>query len=221
IEVYNGEGERTWAAEYDIYGRIRTQLEGKAADCPFRYQGQYEDEETGLYYNRFRYYSPDEGIYLSQDPIGLAGGMQLYGYVKDVNSGVDVWGLSECARVEYINLKNLRWTQRTAGGRGRADVMRASMKVNGYKGDPIDVVETPVGLVTVDHTRAAVALELGITQIPARIHKLSETLPSEMAGRFGNSKTWGDAIAYRASTQTPPLPPTGTTTPPKLPKPVI
>ncbi|TDH23956.1 RHS repeat-associated core domain-containing protein [Segetibacter sp. 3557_3] len=42
--------------------------------CLFRDQGQYEDQETGLYYNRFRYYSPDEGIYLSQDPIRLAGG---------------------------------------------------------------------------------------------------------------------------------------------------
>jgi RHS repeat-associated protein len=64
------------------------------SDCPFRYQGQYEDAETGLYYNRFRYYSPEEGMYLSQDPIGLAGNNPtLYGYVKDVNSWVDVFGL--------------------------------------------------------------------------------------------------------------------------------
>jgi RHS repeat-associated protein len=63
-------------------------------DCPFRYQGQYEDSETGLYYNRFRYYDPDSGNYLSQDPIGLAGNNPtLYGYVKDPNSWVDVFGL--------------------------------------------------------------------------------------------------------------------------------
>ncbi|QPA56734.1 RHS repeat-associated core domain-containing protein [Lysinibacillus sphaericus] len=42
---------------------------------PFRYQGQYEDEETGLYYNRFRYYSPTEGMYTQKDPIGLKGGL--------------------------------------------------------------------------------------------------------------------------------------------------
>ncbi|SUB89296.1 Cell wall-associated polypeptide CWBP200 [Porphyromonas macacae] len=42
-------------------------------NCPFRYQGQYEDEETGLYYNRFRYYDPNAGNYISQDPIGLEG----------------------------------------------------------------------------------------------------------------------------------------------------
>lgn len=42
----------------------------------------------------FRYYSPDEGIYISQDPIRLAGNNPtLYGYVKDVNSWVDVFGL--------------------------------------------------------------------------------------------------------------------------------
>jgi RHS repeat-associated protein len=70
------------------------------SDCPFRYQRQYEDSETGLYYNRFRYYSPDEGNYLSQDPIGLEGGMKLYGYVHDLNSGLDLFGL-ELVRVYY------------------------------------------------------------------------------------------------------------------------
>ena len=63
------------------------------SDCPFRYQGQYEDRETGLYYNRFRYYSPDDGVYLSQDPIRLNGGLNLYGYVRDTNAWVDVFGL--------------------------------------------------------------------------------------------------------------------------------
>jgi RHS repeat-associated protein len=65
------------------------------ADCPFRYQGQYEDSETGLYYNRFRYYDADMGGYLSQDPIGLDGGRAFYSYVKDVNYFVDRLGLVE------------------------------------------------------------------------------------------------------------------------------
>ena len=62
-------------------------------ECPFRFQGQYEDAETGLYYNRFRYYDPSIGSYLSQDPIGLMGGMQLYSYVHDTNSWTDALGL--------------------------------------------------------------------------------------------------------------------------------
>ncbi len=61
----------------------------------FRYQGQYFDSETDLCYNRYRYYSPETGSYISQDPIGLAGGNPtLYGYVKDVNSWIDVLGLA-------------------------------------------------------------------------------------------------------------------------------
>jgi len=64
------------------------------SNIDFRYQGQYEDVETGLYYNRFRWYSPDEGMYISQDPIGINGGFALYGYVKDVNSWIDSFGLA-------------------------------------------------------------------------------------------------------------------------------
>ncbi len=62
---------------------------------PFRYQGQYYDEETNLCYNRFRYYNPESGTYISKDPIGLAGGFALYAYVKDVNRFVDIFGLNE------------------------------------------------------------------------------------------------------------------------------
>jgi RHS repeat-associated protein len=81
--------------DLDIYGKVRT-FEGRSlSECPFRYQGQYQDEETGLYYNRFRYYDPDEGMYISQDPIGLEGNNPtLYGYVIDVNSWVDILGFS-------------------------------------------------------------------------------------------------------------------------------
>ena len=72
--------------EFDIYGKIRTFAGRSLNDCPFRCQGQYEDSETGLYYNRFRYYSPDEGMYISQDPIGLEGNNPtLYGYTIDSN----------------------------------------------------------------------------------------------------------------------------------------
>ena len=65
----------------------------------FRYPGQYEDNETGLSYNRFRYYDAGEGVYISRDPIGLAGGNPtLYGYVGDVNGAVDPFGLAEIFR---------------------------------------------------------------------------------------------------------------------------
>jgi RHS repeat-associated protein len=93
-QMYDEKGQLVWETHLDIYGKVRTFAGRSLSDCPFRYQGQYEDAETGLYYNRFRYYSPEEGMYLSKDPIGLAGNNPtLYGYVKDVNSWVDILGL--------------------------------------------------------------------------------------------------------------------------------
>ncbi|MWW26846.1 DUF6531 domain-containing protein [Algibacter lectus] len=94
VEMYNSEGKKIWSVEYDIYGKVRKLAIGSLEDCPFRYQGQYEDVETGLYYNRFRYYSADEGVYISQDPIGLEGNNpNLYAYVYDSNSQFDPLGL--------------------------------------------------------------------------------------------------------------------------------
>ena len=51
-------GELTWSAEIGAWGDLRS-VEGDRFACPFRWPGQYEDAETGLYYNRFRYYDPD------------------------------------------------------------------------------------------------------------------------------------------------------------------
>ena len=90
-EAYDEEGEKVWARELDLYGNA---IAGDSSFIPFLYQGQYYDEEIGLAYNRFRYYNPETGAYISQDPIGLAGGNPtLYGYVKDSNWWVDVFGL--------------------------------------------------------------------------------------------------------------------------------
>jgi RHS repeat-associated protein len=68
---------------------------GNKGMVPFLFQGQYYDRETGLAYNRFRYYSPKMGMYISQDPIGLAGkNPTLYGYVANPNIWVDIFGLA-------------------------------------------------------------------------------------------------------------------------------
>ena len=63
---------------------------------PFLFQGQYLDSETELVYNRFRYYAPSIGAYISHDPIGLAGNNPtLYAFVKNVNTEMDVLRLDE------------------------------------------------------------------------------------------------------------------------------
>jgi RHS repeat-associated protein len=59
-----------------------------------RFQGQYFDEETGLHYNRFRYYDPDVGRFINQDPIGYLGGANLFRYTPNPTGWVDVSGLS-------------------------------------------------------------------------------------------------------------------------------
>ncbi|WP_152513862.1 RHS repeat-associated core domain-containing protein, partial [Treponema pedis] len=66
---------------------------------------QYFDSETDLCYNRFRYYEPNAGAYISQDPIGLAGGLNVYAYVHDSNSWVDIFGL-DCTIKEDLENKN-------------------------------------------------------------------------------------------------------------------
>ena len=103
-ERNDGEGIKVWERELDIYGRVKNV--GKGSDrsaapetgeqcfIPFRFQGQYEDKEIGLYYNRFRYYDPSLGQYTQQNPIGLAGGNPtLYGYVFNTMWELDPFGL--------------------------------------------------------------------------------------------------------------------------------
>nr|WP_323744553.1 RHS repeat-associated core domain-containing protein [Pseudomonas sp. UFMG81] len=65
-------------------------------DNPLRFQGQYYDEETGLHYNRHRYYNPQTGRYLTPDPIGLAGGVNGYLYGVNPTGWVDPLGLEAC-----------------------------------------------------------------------------------------------------------------------------
>ncbi|MBS7253683.1 DUF6531 domain-containing protein [Flavobacterium branchiicola] len=91
IQAYSQNGNLIWETDYDIYGGLKD-LKGDRSFIPFRQLGQYEDLESGLCYNRFRYYNPQMGLYLSQDPIGLLGGNALYAFVMDSNSRVDKFG---------------------------------------------------------------------------------------------------------------------------------
>ena len=112
-------GRLAWKAQLDIYGVVREEAAGigeeDATANPWRYPGQYEDPETGLYYNRFRYYDPELGRYLSEDPIGLAGGAALFGYVHDPALWRDPFGLKAC-NVELDTKKSLQASKPTAPG---------------------------------------------------------------------------------------------------------
>ena len=106
------QGKHVWGADIGVYGDLRNVVGEKAA-CPFRWPGQYEDEETGLYYNRFRYYDPEAGGYVSQDPIRLMGGLGLHRYVADSLSNTDPFGLSCNAQDELKDLGELKGKSKT------------------------------------------------------------------------------------------------------------
>nr|WP_267461080.1 RHS repeat-associated core domain-containing protein [Acinetobacter guillouiae] len=91
-----------WKAEYKAWGECKTE---KAKSSFFenseiisnniRFQGQYFDEETGLHYNRYRYYSPYVGRFVSKDPIGLLGGNNSYAYAPNPVAWIDSLGLNK------------------------------------------------------------------------------------------------------------------------------
>nr|WP_315034741.1 RHS repeat-associated core domain-containing protein [uncultured Chryseobacterium sp.] len=92
-QAYNNTGELVWQRELGIYGDIRLE-EGIRNFVPFRYQGQYYDEEVDLCYNRLRYYDVNSGLYISKDPINIDGGLNIYAYVHNSNIYIDVFGLA-------------------------------------------------------------------------------------------------------------------------------
>jgi RHS repeat-associated protein len=73
--------ELVWQIELDPWGQTQREYNPNNMLQPIRMQGQQLDAETGLFYNRYRYYDPAGGRYVTQDPIGLLGGANLYGYV--------------------------------------------------------------------------------------------------------------------------------------------
>jgi RHS repeat-associated protein len=122
LELTDEDGEIAWAADYKVWGEAKlrsvarigsgsgpawspsttlARVDGRTpqppsgpVEQPFRLQGQQFDEETGLHYNRFRYYDPGIGRFVSQDPIGLSGGFNLMLYGPDPLRWVDPWGLA-------------------------------------------------------------------------------------------------------------------------------
>ena len=103
-EVVSEDGKVVWLAKYRAWGRVHA-LDREEVRQPLRFQGQYEDEETGLHYNRFRYFDPDAGRYISKDPVGLAGGENLYKYNSNPINWIDPFGLAPCS--PKINSKHI------------------------------------------------------------------------------------------------------------------
>lgn len=123
-ELTDAAGNLAWSANYKAWGQIQEQRSEWAqqlgVDNPIRFQGQYHDHETGLHYNRYRYYDPAVGRFISKDPIGYAGGLNLYQYARNPILWVDPLG----------------WvpTPLTAGGYIVYGLFRGSQKIPFYVG---------------------------------------------------------------------------------------
>ncbi|EPF3840395.1 RHS repeat-associated core domain-containing protein, partial [Escherichia coli] len=95
LALISTEGTTAWYAEYDEWGNQLNEENPHQLQQLIRLPGQQYDEESGLYYNRHRYYDPLRGRYITQDPIGLKGGWNLYTYPLSPVNSMDPLGLYE------------------------------------------------------------------------------------------------------------------------------
>ncbi|EIF8215580.1 RHS repeat protein [Salmonella enterica] len=93
LALVNVEGKADWSAEYDAWGNMLRENSPHNLVQHIRLPGQQYDEETGLYYNRHRYYDPLQGQYITQDPIGMMGGWNPYIYPLNPVMDIDPLGL--------------------------------------------------------------------------------------------------------------------------------
>ncbi|HCP2207141.1 TPA: RHS repeat protein, partial [Escherichia coli] len=105
LALISEDGNTAWSAEYDEWGNQLNEENPHHLHQPYRLPGQQYDKESGLYYNRNRYYDPLQGRYITQDPIGLEGGWSLYAYPLNPVNGIDPLGLSP-ADVALIRRKD-------------------------------------------------------------------------------------------------------------------
>ncbi|MFM9924403.1 RHS repeat-associated core domain-containing protein [Variovorax sp. H27-G14] len=111
MELTDETGQLAWEANYKAWGEARLLLSETAERAglknPIRFQGQYLDEETGLHYNRHRYYDPVVGRFVSKDPIGLLGGINLQQYAPNPTRWIDPFGLSAASDLPALRGKRV------------------------------------------------------------------------------------------------------------------
>lgn len=142
------DGHIVWQAKYRVWGNTVEEISEPyfLEQQNLRFQGQYLDREIGLHYNIFRFYDPDVGRFTTTDPIGLAGGFNLYQYAANPIGWLDPWGLSACAPTHHIATnKHAKWTPKYRvlfeknglgkfkNGKSRRDVLN----------DPLNKVDVP------------------------------------------------------------------------------
>ena len=103
-ELTQHNGDLAWSVHYRAYGNVVKKVV-ESVENNLRFQGQYYDKETGLHYNRHRYYDPQTARFINQDPIGLVGGNNNYQYVPNPVAWVDPFGLA-CKEDDLADVAN-------------------------------------------------------------------------------------------------------------------
>ncbi|REF28251.1 RHS repeat-associated protein [Xenorhabdus cabanillasii] len=185
-EILSESGKLVWASRLTTWGKsermplLAANDEDYHVSCNLRFAGQYEDEESGLYYNRFRYYDCGTGQYITPDPIGLLGGLNLYQYAPNPLSWIDPLGLT-CRRPDAdgeINPRKVRYMQSSISnstGRGRyytvlnnaRDLRDGTLRPSDLR--PIRIwKDTEGNRWTLDHRRLAAFKLAGLRRVPFR-----------------------------------------------------
>ena len=113
-EMTDKDGNLLWFGNYTGWGRLKEETKVTYnAYQPFRLQNQYADRETGLHYNFFRYYEPDAGRFVNQDPIGLLGDENFYIFSPNVYDWIDPLGLKKKASDRKPKFVSTKSTGRT------------------------------------------------------------------------------------------------------------
>ena len=137
LMLFNSEGKTVWRpGQTSLWGLAlslpadtgypdpRGELDPEA-DPGLLYAGQWQDAESGLCYNRFRYYEPETGMYLVSDPLGLLGGEQTYRYVPNPCGWVDPLGLAASSKISSL-MDYIGDGRRVSGHTGFLDGVRLS-----------------------------------------------------------------------------------------------
>ena len=118
LALIDQQGKIAWAARVGPWGGVIAEYSPENLEQPIRLPGQHEDSESGLYYNRHRYYDPISGRYVTQDPIGWRGDINYYIYPIDPILWLDPLGLIKIFTEGSIRVESFPGPQ--AGGEEHA-----------------------------------------------------------------------------------------------------
>lgn len=196
LEASNDSGELAWQVTYRTWGNTVVE-EVAEIQQRVRFQGQYFDVETGLHYNRFRYYLPEIGRFCSQDPMGLLGGINASEYAPNSINWTDPWGLCKNCPPGTVDPKQVHFMQSSAKNEtGEFTVLGNAAALKAGTLDPnilkIKVWQDSTGKMwTLDHRRLA-AFKIADKCVP--IQKASD---KEVENQMWKMSTKNDGKSMR------------------------